>query len=88
MLTFGKKNTHCWGESLQLNNSFSKAKCIMKLFSGAKVQDLEHVTPNLKHDKPDVAFINIGSNNVSYNNLHIDASILAKNILKIGKKMH
>ena len=60
----------------------------MKLFSGAKVQDLEHVTPNLKHDKPDVAFINIGSNNVSYNNLHIDASILAKNILKIGKNMH
>ena len=58
----------------------------MKLFSGAKVQDLGHVTPNLKPDKPDVAFINIGSNNVTYNNLHIDASILAKNILKIGKK--
>ena len=69
----------------KLNNSFSKVKCITKSFSGAKIQDLKHyVTPQLEIEKPDVAVIHIRSNNMSYNNL--DASILAENILKIGKK--
>ena len=40
----------------------------------------------LEHGKPDIAAIHIGSNNVSYNNLDIDASMLAENIIKIGKK--
>ena len=54
----------------KLNNSFSKAKCIIKSFSGTKIQDLGHyLTPHLEHDKPDIAVIHIGSNNVSYNNL-------------------
>ena len=46
------------------NNSFSKAKCIMKSFSGAKIQDLKYVTPHLEHEKPDIAVIYIGSNNM------------------------
>ena len=70
----------------KLNNSFNKAKCIMKLVSGEKLQNLKHVTPHLEHGKADIAVIHIGSNNVSYNNLHIDASMLAENIIKIGKK--
>ena len=44
-----------------------------------KIQDLKHyVTPHLKHDKPDIPVIHIGSNNVSYGNLDIDSSILAE----------
>ena len=59
----------------------------MKSFIRSKIQDLEHyVTPYSEHDKPDIAVIYIGSNNVSYNNLDIDASIFAENIIKIGKK--
>ena len=59
----------------------------MKLVSGAKIQDLKHyVTSYLEHGKPNIAVIHIGSNNVSYNNLDIDASMLAENIIKIGKK--
>ena len=57
----------------------------MKLASGAKIEDLKHVTPHLEHGKPDIAVIHIGSNNMSYNNLDIDASMLAEN-MKIGKK--
>ena len=56
----------------------------MKLVSGATIQDLKHVTPHLEHGKPDIAVMHIGSN-MSYNNLHIDTSMLAENI-KIGKK--
>ena len=47
----------------------------MTSFSGAQIQDLEHyLTPHLE------------SKNVSYNNLDIDVSILAGNIIKIGNK--
>ena len=74
-------------ERNKLNNSFSNAKCILKLVSGIKMQDLKrYVTPHLKHGKPDIAIIHIGSNNVSYNNLDIDASMFAENIIKIGNK--
>ena len=59
----------------------------MKSFSGAKIQDLEqHVTSHLEHDKQYIAVIHTGSNNVSCNNLDIDASILAEYITKIGIK--
>ena len=59
----------------------------MKSFSGAKLQDLKHhAIPHLEHYKPDAAVILIGSNNISYNNLDINASMLAENIIKIGKK--
>ena len=59
----------------KLNNSFSEAKCIMKLVSGAKIQSQKHVTPHLENGKPDIAVIHTGSNNVSYNNLDINASM-------------
>ena len=59
----------------------------MKSLSGEQIQDLEHyLTPHLEHDKPDTAVIHIESKNVSYNNLDIDVSILAGNIIKIGNK--
>ena len=59
----------------------------MKLVSGTKIQDLKHyITLLLEHGNPDIAVIHIGSNNLSYNNLDIDASMLAENIIKIGKK--
>ena len=59
----------------------------MKSFSAAKIQDLEHYeTPHLEHDKPDIAVIHIGSNNVSFRNLDTDALILAENVIKIGNK--
>ena len=59
----------------------------MKSFSEARIKDLKnYVTPHLENDKPDIAVIHIRSNNVSYNNLDIDASILTENIIKIGKK--
>ena len=59
----------------------------MKSFSGANIQNLKHyVAPHLEHEKPDIAVIHTGNNTKSYNNLDIDASILAENIIKIGKK--
>ena len=45
-----------------------------------------YVTPHLEYGKPDIAVIHIRSNNVSYNNLGIDASMFAENIIKIGNK--
>ena len=46
----------------KLNNSFSKAKCIMKLVSGAKIQDIErYVISHLDNGKPGLAVIHIGS---------------------------
>ena len=59
----------------------------MKSFSGAKIQDLEHyVAQHLEYDKPDITIMHIGSNNVSYKNLDIEASVLAENFIKIGNK--
>ena len=54
----------------------------MKSFKGEKIENLEHhVTPQLSMTKPGFAFIHIESNNVSYKNLDIDASVLAENFL-------
>ena len=54
----------------------------MNSLSGAKIRDLKLcITPYVEHDKPD-----IGSNNMLYNNLDMYGSILAKYIIKIGKK--
>ena len=72
----------------KLNYSFSKrAKCILKPFRGAKIEDLEHyIIPNLQQQNPDIVVIHVGSNNVSYNYLDGDARSLAANVVKIGKK--
>ena len=65
----------------KLNNYFRKAKYVMKSFSGTKIQDLQnYVPPHLQHDKPDIAVIHIERNNVTYNNLDTDASILAEKL--------
>ena len=71
----------------KLNNSFNKEKYIMNSLSGAKIRDLKLcITPYVEHDKPDILVIHIGSNNMLYNNLDMYGSILAKYIIKIGKK--
>ena len=58
----------------------------MKSFNGAKRQDLKHyATSHLEHEKPDTAHIHRARNNMSYNNLYIDASILAENNYKTWK---
>lgn len=45
---------------------FKQAKCLTKSFSDAEVQDLEYyVKPHLQEEKPDIAVIYIGSNNVT-----------------------
>lgn len=63
----------------KLQNSFRKAKCIVKSFSRVKIQDLEHyATKHLENDKQEIAVIHIGSKNASYKYLDIDASILAE----------
>ena len=70
----------------RLNQSFQKAKCIVKPFSGAKIEDLTHyIIPNLQQQKPDIVVIHVGSNNAAYNKLHFDPRLLAENIIKIGK---
>lgn len=70
----------------RLNYSFENAKCVIKSFSGAKIQDLQHyIIPPLKEEKPDIAVIHIGSNNVTYNNLDNDPTVVAENIIKIGQ---
>ena len=51
-----------------------------------KDRKFKHEAPCVEHGKPDIAVMHIGSNNVSYNNLDIDASILAQNIIIILKK--
>ena len=71
----------------KLNYSFKRAQCVVKPFSGAKIEDLEHyMIPNLKQQQPDIAVIHVGSNNVSYKSLDTDARLLAENIVEIGKK--
>ena len=71
----------------KLNYSFKKAQCVVKPFSGAKIEDLEHyIIPNLKQQQPDIAVIHVGSNNVSYKILDTDARLFAENIVEIGKK--
>ena len=71
----------------KLKSSFKNAKCIMKAFGGAKIEELNHyITPHLEFDKPDIVVIHIGSNNVSYNNLNANPAVFAQNIIEIGNK--
>ena len=48
---------------------------------GLKIKNLQHyVIPPLEEEKPDIAVIHIGSNNVTYNNLDNDSTVIAKQI--------
>ena len=70
-----------------MNYSFKRAQCVVKPFSGAKIEDLEHyIIPNLKQQQPDIAVIHVGSNNFSHKSLNTDARLFAENIVEIGKK--
>ena len=71
-----------------MNYSFKRSQCVVKPFSRAKIEDLEHyIIPNLKQQQqPDIAVIHVGSNNVSYKSLDTDARLFAENIVEIGKK--
>ena len=71
----------------RLNQSFDHAKSILKAFSGAKIQDLEHyIVPHLSEEKPDIAVIHIGSNNVTYNSLDKNVTDVAMSIIQIAQK--
>ena len=71
----------------RLNQSFDHAKSILKAFSGAKIQDLEHyIIPHLSEEKPDIAVIHIGSNNVTYNSLDKNVTDVAMSIIQIAQK--
>ena len=71
----------------KLKNSFKSAKCIMKAFGGAKIEELEHyITPHLEYEKPDIAVIHVGSNNISNKNLNMNPAVLAQNIISTGNK--
>ena len=59
----------------------------MKAFDGAKIEELEHyITPHLEYEKPEIVVINVGSNNISYNNPNMNPAVLAQNIINIGNK--
>ena len=67
----------------KLNYSFKRAQCVVKPFSGTKIEDLEHyIIQNLKQQQPGIAVIHVGSNNVSYKSLDTDA------LLKKSKKKY
>ena len=71
----------------RLNNSFKNAKCVIKSFSGAKIDDLQHYAiPPLEQEKPDIAVIHVGSNNVTYDNLGDDPNVIAEKIIQIGQR--
>ena len=71
----------------RLNNSFKNAKCVIKSFSGAKIDDLQHYSiPPLEKEKPDIDVIHVGSNNVTYDNLGDDPNVIAEKIIQIGQR--
>ena len=71
----------------RVNNSFKNAKCVIKSFSGAKIDDLQHYAiPPLEQEKPDIAVIHVGSNNVTYDNLGDDPNVIAEKIIQIGQR--
>ena len=70
----------------RLNNSFKNAKCVIKSFSGAKIDDLHYAIPPLEQEKPDIAVIHVGSNNVTYDNLGDDPNVIAEKIIQIGQR--
>ena len=72
----------------RFNNSFEKAKSFIKLFPGAKIQELEHcVIPHLNAQKPDVSVIQIGANKINFKDINdINVKRIAEDIINVGKK--
>ena len=64
------------------------ARSFIKLFPGAKVEELQHyVTPHLEAQKPDISIIHVGGNNVNLKNLEdINVNEISENIVNVGKK--
>ena len=84
--SYGKKDHLTRINKNRLNNSFKNAKCVIKSFSGAKIDDLQHYAiPPLEQEKPDIAVIHVGSNNVTYDNLGDDPNVIAEKIIQIGQ---
>ena len=57
-------------------------------FSGATINILDHfITSILEEDRPDIAIIYVGSNDITHNTINnIDAKGISKRIIDIGKK--
>ena len=92
---YGKKvlligDSHIRGIKRNLfDNSMNHAKSYIKSHSGAKAWQLAyHIIPALIEQKPDIAIIHIGSNDISYKNLNIDLNELANQIGDIGRTCH
>ena len=72
----------------RFNNSFEKAKSVIKFFPWAKIQELEHyVVPHLNAQKLDVSVIHIGGNNINFKGINdINVKRIAEDTINIGKK--
>ena len=60
----------------------------MNGFSGANVKRLDHlITPTLVEDRPDIAIIHIGSNDITHKTVgQIDVKDIVNRIINIGKR--
>ena len=55
----------------RFNNSSEKTKSFIKLFPGAKIQELEHyAVPHINAQKADVSVIYIGGNNINFKGIN------------------
>ena len=70
------------------NNSITEGRAHLNSFSGATINRLDHfITPTLKEDRPDIVIICVGSDDIMHNTINdIDAKVISKCILDIGKK--
>ena len=70
------------------NNSLCEGKPHLNGFSGGNVKRLDHfITPTLVEDRPDIAIIHIGSNDITHNTVdQIDVKDIVTRIINIGKK--
>ena len=67
------------------NDSLINCKSHIKPFGGAKTEHMKYyIIPNLKEFKPDIVVVNIGSNDINFQNLQIDLNKLSNEIINIG----
>lgn len=68
------------------NDSFDNAKSYIKSFSGAKIDDMKYyITPSLKEQKPDIAILHVGGNDITHKNKeNINIDEIARNIVNIA----
>ena len=71
------------------DNSLINAKSYIDSHKGLTTNKLEYyIMPALIEQQPDIAIINIGSNDINFSNLNVDINQLAAKIINIGKKCY